>query len=268
MGNIELYEKKHTESYRMQIHHHDYYQLLYVLAGEGEIALDGDVHRLGENDAALIYPSAKHAVSSPSSLTLLVLAFDGDTLDEPLAPIGQQPPFLTSFHLNLGPLYANEVRPLLRKLLFEQRQNAAHRDWSLRIHVNLVLNVICRAKTQERIHDANSLRADKIRAYLDGHYYENLTAETLGRTFGVTSRYLGDIFKKTYRLTPIQYLAGLRIGIARSLLETTDRNVVSICFEVGYESLPTFYRNFKSIVGISPSQYRKNSSEFENRPSN
>jgi AraC-like DNA-binding protein len=40
------------------------------------------------------------------------------------------------------------------------------------------------------------------------------------------------------------------------LLRDTDRPVTEICFDVGFNSLGTFSRTFKDVVGEPPSRYR------------
>jgi AraC-like DNA-binding protein len=40
------------------------------------------------------------------------------------------------------------------------------------------------------------------------------------------------------------------------LLRETDRSVTDICFDVGFNSLGTFSRTFRDIVGATPSAYR------------
>jgi len=40
------------------------------------------------------------------------------------------------------------------------------------------------------------------------------------------------------------------------LLRETARPVTEICFDVGFNSLGTFSRTFRAVVGESPSQYR------------
>ena len=40
------------------------------------------------------------------------------------------------------------------------------------------------------------------------------------------------------------------------LLRETDRSVTDICLDVGFNSLGTFSRTFRGIVGEAPSEYR------------
>ncbi|MFT4231848.1 MAG: helix-turn-helix transcriptional regulator, partial [Leucobacter sp.] len=47
-----------------------------------------------------------------------------------------------------------------------------------------------------------------------------------------------------------------RVERAMFLLRDTERTITGICFDVGFGSVGTFSRTFKSIVGQSPSAYR------------
>ena len=44
---------------------------------------------------------------------------------------------------------------------------------------------------------------------------------------------------------------------ATTLLRTTEHSILEICEEVGYHSISSFNRNFANIVGMTPSNYRR-----------
>jgi AraC-like DNA-binding protein len=70
-------------------------------------------------------------------------------------------------------------------------------------------------------------------------------------------------FKKVYGLSPRQFLKDLRINKGKELLKH-GLNVSQVCFEVGYESLPTFCNAFKRATGYSPREYQNlNKSNLE-----
>jgi AraC family L-rhamnose operon regulatory protein RhaS len=52
------------------------------------------------------------------------------------------------------------------------------------------------------------------------------------------------------------YLSRLRIEYACKLLAETNRSIVAIAFECGYEDLSSFYRAFKRQTGHSPGDWR------------
>ncbi|MGG1516476.1 helix-turn-helix domain-containing protein [Paenibacillus oryzisoli] len=258
MRGIHISENKHTKSYRYQSHHHDEYQVLFVIDGEGTIVLEGVPYLIRDNDVVFVSPKREHAVSSESQLNLLVLTVLPELLHSIIAPMQVSDIDLDhSAPFRLQPLYANECRLLLRKLLFESRKPLKFSDWAMRSYVGQLLLLLSRMRHHVHIDNANSLRAERIRAYVDEHYFESLTAELLAQKFQVSVRYAHTIFKEKYQLTPIQYVNEVRHTVAKKLLIETTKSVATICFEVGYESIATFYRSFKHFTGTSPEQFRK-----------
>ncbi|WP_051620460.1 helix-turn-helix transcriptional regulator [Paenibacillus sp. UNC451MF] len=257
MIGIHLYESKHQESYKVQIHHHANVQILYAIEGEGSIWLEGQQYAFEQDNAAFIYPFSKHAVSSNSHLTLLVLAFDD--LSEKQVFHENCRPFLfnRSELLKLNAFHASELRLMLRKLLFEQKQSDPLSDWAMHNLIQDIYLLMVRAKESRQVQDANGLRAERIRNYIDLHYYDSVTSEELSGKLGISIRQMNKIFKKEYQMTPMQYITEVRMGLAKKLLAESDKDIVSICFEVGYESLPTFYRTFKMAMNMSPNKYRQ-----------
>lgn len=64
------------------------------------------------------------------------------------------------------------------------------------------------------------------------------------------------VFRQVYGVSPRQYLKDLRMTKAKELIKA-GATITQTCFEVGYESLPTFSSNFKRSTGFSPNAYRK-----------
>ncbi|MCU6708674.1 AraC family transcriptional regulator [Paenibacillus sp. J5C_2022] len=256
MNGIHCYEAKHLQGYTIKEHMHDYYQLLYVIEGEGALRLDGKSRPLGAGHAAVIPPHASHSVASDNGLTLLVLAYDKESAGEHAMPQGLQKPWTSPMHMKLNVMAAGELRLLLRKALFEQKRMDAFSEWALRIHLQAMLLLLARAEQSALVTDADGLRAERIRDYIDSHYYEPLTLRDLAYKLGVSTRHTTTIFKKQYHQTPMHYLTEVRIGVAKKLLAETEGEIASICFEIGYESVPAFYRAFKNSAGMSPHKYR------------
>jgi AraC-like DNA-binding protein len=257
MKEIHLYESKHRESYAIHVHQHDNYQILYAIEGQGTIRLSGEDYPFEQDSAAVIFPHCLHAVSSDTNLTLLVLEFDDSLLKDAIFARWQEHEWEHSLLLKLNSLHGNELRLLLRKLLFEQKQEDPLSDWAMQIQLLEVLLLLSRVKQSLQITDANSLRAERIRTYMDSHYYESLTPNDLAQKLGISSRHATQIFKEQYHLTLMQYLTEVRMNTAKKLLAETDKDIVSISFEVGYEALATFYRVFKNSVKMSPNKYRQ-----------
>lgn len=97
----------------------------------------------------------------------------------------------------------------------------------------------------------------QVASYMNQHYTENLPIETLSGMCGISKNYFISSFKKVIGETPHNYLIKLRISKARILLETTDESIQEIAAHCGFQKANTFSSLFKSITGITPSEYRK-----------
>jgi AraC-like DNA-binding protein len=257
MPDVHLYESKHKDGDIIREHHHLQHQFLYALDGKGKITLDGRTFDFEPNTAVVIVPFSNHAIVSDSKLTVLVLAFDEAVLDGSIRSGLLHSPFGKSKLVKLNVIGDNELRQLLRKMLFEQSRDDLLNGLAIRIHLMQLLLVVIRNEMTFQTPHVNHLRAERLRNYLDTHYFEIVNSESLAVKLGVSARHINNIFKETYHMTPLQYLTELRMELARKMLAGTDKDISSICFEIGYESLSTFYRTFRMYRHMSPNQYRK-----------
>lgn len=253
---IHLYESNHLKGKFVSEHYHDHFQILYALEGEGEITLDGKTYDFSKDKVVLINPDCIHSIQATTKLTVLVLAFLVPALkvsvqEELLSLIERE-----SKHFELDIFTASEIRPLFRKMLYEQKKGDIFRKLLMPVYLLEIIILLLRQQDFAYVQDANDIRSIQMKEYIDRHYFENISAESLSTLFGISTRYMNDIFKTKFNDTPLQYLQKVRINQAKELLLKTDQDIVSICFEVGYETLSTFYRTFRNLVGISPNKFR------------
>jgi AraC-like DNA-binding protein len=65
------------------------------------------------------------------------------------------------------------------------------------------------------------------------------------------------LFAHTFGETPHEFLTKCRIDRAKRLLARDELPVTEVCFATGYESLGSFSTLFRTMVGYSPSVYRR-----------
>ena len=82
-------------------------------------------------------------------------------------------------------------------------------------------------------------------------------------TAGISKFHFVRLFDSLYGQTPGQYRATRRIERAQDLLRTANLSVTEVSHAVGFESLGTFSRRFRTMTGESPShfQHRHNNDE-------
>lgn len=85
----------------------------------------------------------------------------------------------------------------------------------------------------------------------------DLSLNSVADHFGVSTKMVGLICKDTFGKTYLQYVRDLQIQRAAALLQTTDATLEEIAQQCGFANLLTFRRNFKAVMGMNPSDYRK-----------
>jgi AraC-like DNA-binding protein len=96
----------------------------------------------------------------------------------------------------------------------------------------------------------------RARDTMDRAFARPLDVPALARVAHVSPAHFSRQFRATFGETPHRYLQRRRVERAMELLRETERPVTEICFDVGFNSLGTFSRMFREVVGESPSSYR------------
>ena len=86
--------------------------------------------------------------------------------------------------------------------------------------------------------------------------YSNLSIDELARLCHLSPSSFKRKFQESFNTSPKKYISKKKIEKAASLLKTADSRVSDIAYDVGFDSLATFSRNFIAIYGKSPSAYR------------
>ncbi|MCM3702142.1 bifunctional transcriptional activator/DNA repair enzyme AdaA [Paenibacillus macerans] len=97
---------------------------------------------------------------------------------------------------------------------------------------------------------------DQIADYIDAHYQEKLTLETLADMCHGSPFHLQRTFKRVKRMTPGEYIQQCRINQAKMALIHSRRTVTDIALDVGIGSPAYFITLFKKTTGLTPAEYR------------
>jgi len=73
---------------------------------------------------------------------------------------------------------------------------------------------------------------------------------------GLSESHFAALFRRSTGYSALEYQIRLRMGLARELLDTTERTISSVAIQVGYVDPLYFSRQFHRIHGISPTEYR------------
>jgi len=95
-------------------------------------------------------------------------------------------------------------------------------------------------------------------AFLHANLDRNVTVAEAAGEACLSPFHFHRLFTAFHGITPHRYLTRLRLERARALLRNSDRRVVDIATECGFDSLGSFATLFKRTFGITPGAIRKN----------
>ena len=98
-------------------------------------------------------------------------------------------------------------------------------------------------------------------SYLTDNYTSNISREGLAASLNMHPDSLGRFFKMYTGKRINEFINNLRITKAAAQIASTDRSIIDIAFEVGFESLTTFNRAFMKEMKMTPSEHREKSGQ-------
>ena len=99
---------------------------------------------------------------------------------------------------------------------------------------------------------------DRVRAYLEDHYDQEISLEQLAQVANLSSFHLNRSFRRAFGMPPHAYQIQVRILQAKRLLRK-EWPIEKVAFETGFTSQSHFGSHFKRLVCVTPRQYIQDS---------
>ena len=238
-------------------HYHDSYEIFVPHYGTGTLMIGDEVFSVEPDCVAVIKELSPHGNFSKSEHERTVLYFDKAFLSAYLTPKAQSL-YLSLFENRLLKPSKEDFEKIqsLCTLLLKEHLSSNNPDKIFPLLSELLL--ILKASPSvgaSPIYEADSVFG-AVLSYININYKTITSIPHLAEKFFVSPSYLCRIFKKGTRLTISQYINTLKISEACEMLKTTDKSLLQISLDVGYNSYPHFVSNFTRITNLSPKEYR------------
>ena len=170
--------------------------------------------------------------------------------------------------LGLTAQYTKDINPIATLYRYSSstgayesmRKNVKGGDaWKFSLSYDQGLGVdfrLMNKNTQETILKKNRSFAEALE-YVDAHYLEPITLETVADACYLNKYYLSHLFSKEQNMSVGQYIIKRRVDEARHLLENGNQSVSSVAELAGFNDFSYFCRAFKRLTGMTPMQYRR-----------
>ena len=241
---------------RVDVHWHDFYELLHVTGGRAEHRVNGVVHELRPGATVLLTPADFHELRASSDEPLdyyNVVVGAGLVEDAVDTSLGAAP---MPWVLPEEPDGADLARDFAR-LWDESARDRPGADAMMECVVRCVLIELARrcgpasARVQQE-------RSGVVRAvvHVDRHFREPLTLAGVAAQAHLSPNYFSERFRALTGTSFQSYLQQRRLAFAHSLLASTGLGVTEVCHAAGFGSLSHFGRAFRGRYGIPPTAVR------------
>jgi YesN/AraC family two-component response regulator len=98
--------------------------------------------------------------------------------------------------------------------------------------------------------------SSRIKKYINQHYQEKITLDSLSDVFYCSRSTLTTNFKNSFHISIIEYLTKVRIEHAIKLLDNESMSIKNIAIACGYSDQNYFTKVFQKATGLTPRDYR------------
>lgn len=111
---------------------------------------------------------------------------------------------------------------------------------------------------EHRITDEQARLAERVCRFVIDNMNEHYTIAQLAEMTRVSQTKLKSCFRMVYGCSLYAYMRRQKMYTAAELLRTTDRNILDIAVDCGYDNGSKFAKAFRDVMGRSPRDFRKN----------
>ncbi|MDZ8055946.1 MAG: helix-turn-helix domain-containing protein [Aulosira sp. ZfuCHP01] len=96
----------------------------------------------------------------------------------------------------------------------------------------------------------------QVLEYINEHLNQDIKLADLAALLGMSQFHFSHLFKQSMGTAPYQYLLQQRIERAKQLLKQTERSIMDIALECGFNSHSHLSKQFRQFTGMTPTAYR------------
>lgn len=242
----------------LKVHEHDYYQLLYIIDGEGRCEVDGRTESMFKGEVFLFSPGKAHGLvpvgdSAVKTLDIKFLVGDVETRS-----------MLDQIHPERiqGMSFVSELIERIREEgvsrapFYKELCNL----YLTQVIVGLLRTEVSGGEQAETAFDTESSSSDMVCErfidYVKDHYDDHLELGSIARSIGYHQSYICQRFKEVHGQSPMRFVYEYRLDRAKDLMLYSDCfSLEQVALKTGFKTVNHFCRLFKKYVGITPRQY-------------
>jgi AraC-like DNA-binding protein/mannose-6-phosphate isomerase-like protein (cupin superfamily) len=223
-------------------HIHSSFEIFCLLDGAMEAVVNGRHHILGAGESIIILPYQIHSYKTLKASQSELIIFSCDLVPQYYKYVSGKE--------YADPIVRADVSGLMEKI---QSGNNAYLNKGYAYELVGLIDSRC------RLVEAAGINGGVLNAaieYAKSHFAQKASLRELAAKSGYSYTYVSSLFNKNLLSFP-KYVSMYRIELSAYFLSSTDMSITAIAFECGFSSTRSFNRAFRSLKGMTPSEYRK-----------
>jgi AraC-like DNA-binding protein len=164
--------------------------------------------------------------------------------------------------LSKGESWQGHLLSLFRELYACPEHDTASCELLLRSRIMAIWDLLVRESIRVHRRDGEepgvSGRLEPVVSYMQENYSYEITLSELAGLLPMSEGQFCRVFKKTMKMSPMQYLMRYRILQSCRLLQDTDKKIGEIANLSGFNNISYFNKVFLQTIGCTPKEYRNN----------
>ena len=250
-----LYQSQHSlrsdyfmiergQNFSFPPHLHSSFEFIAVPRGEMVVTVEKKEYILRDGDALLIFPNQLHSLRTNTSSEHILCIFSPQLVRA-----------YGNIFLNKSPK-SNLFTPA--KFYIDELSRPINDGSVLRIKgllYSLCAEFDRSAEYTEKVREDDGLLL-KIFGFVEKNYAKECSLRMLAEEISYHEVYLSRYFKKSTGLTFTEYVNRYRVNEGAYILTNSQKKIVDVAYECGFDSLRSFNRSFKAIIGTTPKSFR------------
>ncbi|WP_208589708.1 helix-turn-helix domain-containing protein [Gracilibacillus suaedae] len=261
------------------VHSHNFYEIYFYHNGDCKLLINDDIIDLQKNDIFIMNGSSLHGPSPEPNCPYerSVIEFSDEWI-RPILDKMNAPELLSPFDelsnsllRNVDRVVYEKIMQLVKKMQIKQIQQRDHHKTEIQkrlleaeistllIELLFIIYELSKGKLNSVPSDNNekSCHVNRIISWIDQHFQDDISLDDIASSLHISKYYMSRIFKDITGMTIMQHLVHRRLARAKYLLEMqSNKSILEIAIEAGFDSSSHFSRKFRECYLISPSAYR------------